>query len=185
MTTIHQRPSSLATSLVGWCETIAGRIDLPAVDHVYLPPPQLAGEKSRKFGLVVLEDHSTGFFFTRWDPSAPRRPPSAERPGDALELARWFLHPDLERRAIGLGAIGAITQTLFRRAGYHPPEAENPLADFDFGNDDHVGMVGYFSGLVGKLRARGIRLTVLELDERYLEAADRFEVTLDPARLTA
>ncbi len=177
----HSQLPGLADSLVGWCESVAAAIALPGIDHVYLPPPQLDGEKSRKFGLVVLDDHSTGFFYSLLEGSGCSG--GDDYPADVLELARWYGEADIGRRAVGLGAIGAICQALFRRADFEPPQAVNPLADFDFGGDDHVGMVGYFPGLVDKLRRRGIRLTVLELDDSYLDSDDRFEVTLDPGRL--
>src|SRR5690606_21427978 len=60
----EQSSDSLSASLLALCGEVASTMPLPAVDHIYLPPPQVAGEKSRKFGLVVLKDRSTGFFFT-------------------------------------------------------------------------------------------------------------------------
>lgn len=158
---------------------------LPPVDHIYLPPAVQATDKSRKFGLVVLEDHSTGFFFTLLEDAA--RDPHAPigTPSDALELAHWLTSPDIARRAIGLGAISAITQSLFRATGFRPPDAINPIADLKPDAEDHIGMVGYFPALVDRLRERGIPLTVLELDESWVQQGHRFEVTLDPARLAS
>ncbi|MCZ7598320.1 MAG: DUF364 domain-containing protein [Gammaproteobacteria bacterium] len=179
----EQSSNSLSASLLALCGDVASAMPLPAVDHIYLPPPQVAGEKSRKFGLVVLEDRSTGFFFTllgdeRGDAQVPKR-----HPRDVLELAAWFASDDIHLRAVGLGAIGAVTQALFKAAGYRPPDAVNPVANLDPGPGDHVGMVGYFPGLVDRLRANGVRLTVLELDEKWVQQGERFEVTVDPSRL--
>jgi len=50
-----------------------------------------------------------------------------------------------------------------------------------------MGMVGYFPPLVEQARANGTRLTVLELDDRWLQEADEegdeFVVTLNPEDL--
>jgi uncharacterized protein len=167
------------------CDAIAAAMPLPAVDHIYLPASGQCNDKSRKFGLVVLEDHSTGFFFTLLDSAARHPVPRADMPRDALELANWFASPDIYRRAIGLGAIGAITQTLFRATGFCCPDAINPIADLKPDTRDHIGMIGYFPGLVDRLRRHGIPLTVLELDESWVQQGERFEVTLDPARLAS
>jgi uncharacterized protein (DUF4213/DUF364 family) len=178
---LDRYPESLSTSLLSLCGEIAAAIPLPAIDHLYLPPPKAGSEKSRKFGLVVLEDRSTGFFFTRLEPGGASL--TGAHPRDVLDLASWFGDDDMARRAVGLGAIGAITQCLFAAADFRPPAAVNPIADLDPGPDDHIGMVGFFPGLVTYLRERRIRLTVLELDESWVEVGERFEVTLDPARL--
>lgn len=166
------------------CEAVAAAMTLPTVDHVYLPPPQEHGEKSRKFGLVVLSDNSTGFFYTLLGDDAERARELLPRmPDDALALARWYREADGARRAMGLGAIGAITQALFAASGYSPPDAVNPIADLHPDTRDRLGMVGYFPALVKMLRDRDIPLTVLELDEKLVQRSDRFEVTTDPSRL--
>ena len=102
---------------------------------------------------------------------------------DVLELACWFESGDMTERAIGLGAIGAITQALFRKSGFQPQDAINPIANLRPGPRDLIGMVGYFPALVKRLREDGVPLTVLELDEKWVQEEDAFEVTLDPARL--
>ena len=48
---------------------------------------------------------------------------------------------------------------------------------------DHVGMVGYFPPLVEQVREMGLPLTVIELDEQWLQNDEQFEVTLDPEKL--
>ncbi len=181
-----RQPARLCDLLLARCEAIAAAMPLPAVDHVYLPPPQEHGEKSRKFGLVVLSDNSTGFFYTLLGDDADRARALLPRvPDDALALARWYLDADSARRAMGLGAIGAITQALFAASGYTPPNAVNPIADLQPEVTDHLGMVGYFPALVKMLREREVPLTVLELDEALVQRSGRFEVTTDPARLRA
>lgn len=177
-------PRRLADHLLCLVTSVAASLALPAVRRIYLPPAQEHGEKSRKFGLVVLDDESTGFFYTLLgDDAAQARSLVAEAPRDVLALARWFADADGARRGIGLGAISAVSQALFRAAGFIPPPARNPLADLEPGGDDHIGMVGYFPSLVRHLRENRIPLTVLELDQALVQRLGHFEVTLDPARL--
>jgi len=171
----------LAESLLDLCQRAANTAPLPRVHHVYIPPANSNFSKSRKFGLVVLEDNSTGFFFNLLEPDNSTQ--LARLPTDTLELAQWFKHDTIHHRGLGLGAISAIAQWFFRRHGFMPDFAGNPMADFNFDDNDHVGMVGYFPALVRKLREKNIPLTVLELNEEYLETGDRFQVTLDPNAL--
>jgi uncharacterized protein (DUF4213/DUF364 family) len=44
-------------------------------------------------------------------------------------------------------------------------------------------MVGYFPPLVKQVREMGLPLTVIELDEQWLQNDDQFEVTLEPEKL--
>ncbi|GJL81324.1 MAG: hypothetical protein DHS20C01_09580 [marine bacterium B5-7] len=195
--TTRQGVGRLADDLLSCCDQIAAAISLPRVETVLLPRTgSVDNGKSRKFGLVVLEDHSTGLFFTRLSQNRTETNDSTlahievDRfdltllPRDVLELAAWYRSDNLERRAMGLGAISAITQALFRQSDYRPPDAINPIANLEPEPGDHFGMVGFFPGLVDKLRNAGVRLTVLELDERFVQSDKDFEVTLDPRRLS-
>lgn len=172
---------SLSEQLYKTCETIAEQIQLPKVKDIYLPLPNEQACKTRKFGLVILDDNSTGFFFNLL--TLPEMGSIPDYPRNVIELAAWFLQTDIDKRAIGLGAIGAITRHLYDRANYIPDTATNPMADFNFTRDDHVGMVGYFPRLVDQLRSQGTRLTVLELDKQFVQQADRFIVSMDPSAL--
>jgi len=87
------------------------------------------------------------------------------------------------QRAVALGAISAITQHVFKAAGYAPPAAANSLGGGDFSRADHVGMVGLFPSLSKRLRAQGVALTVLELRAEKVQHDGNFRVTLDPAAL--
>jgi len=49
--------------------------------------------------------------------------------------------------------------------------------------DDHVGMIGLFTPLVGRILATGARLTVVELKPELAGERDGYRVTLDPAQL--
>jgi uncharacterized protein (DUF4213/DUF364 family) len=149
---------------------------------VYFPPENRHNRKSRKFGLVVLQDNSTGFFFTLL-PDARQSVTLDALPKRPIEMARLFLSQDLNDRAIGLGAINAISQFFFKQCKFNPPDALNPLGNFDFKKSDHVGMVGFFPALVKKLRKQQIPLTVIELDKQLVQQDEEFTVTLDVSQL--
>ena len=61
---------------------------------------------------------------------------------------------------LGLAAINAVTQHVFRRAGYEPDLAANSLGSLRIGPGDRVGMIGFFPPLVERVRALGLPLTV-------------------------
>ena len=102
---------------------------------------------------------------------------------EAVHLARLYTGAQMWQRAVGMAAINAISQFAFEAWGYPLPETAKTLGALDIAPDDHVGMVGYFPPLVDQIRALGARLTVVELNERWLQSAPRFEVTLDAERL--
>ena len=85
---------------------------------------------------------------------------------------------------LGLAAINAISQHLFRRARFAPDYATNSFASLNLGPGDHLGMIGFFGPLVDRCRDRGVALTVLELDEALVQRGPGLEVTLDPGKLS-
>jgi len=87
------------------------------------------------------------------------------------------------QRSLGIAAINATSQYLLKQSGYVLPAMRETVPQLALQEEDHVGMVGYFPPLVEQIRAFGTSLTVLELDERWLQEADEFTVTLDPAHL--
>ena len=86
-------------------------------------------------------------------------------------------------RALGLAAINAVTQHVFRRAGYEPDLAANSLGSLQLEPGDRVGMIGFFPPLVPRVRELGLPLTVVELRAELLKEEPGLSVTLDPKRL--
>ena len=50
--------------------------------------------------------------------------------------------------------------------------------------DDHIGMIGLFKPLIGRVLATGARLTVVELKAELVGNSDGYCVTLDPGQLS-
>ncbi|MFZ1909755.1 MAG: DUF364 domain-containing protein, partial [Burkholderiales bacterium] len=82
-----------------------------------------------------------------------------------------------------LAAINAVTQHVFRRAGYEPDLAANSIGSLQLKPGDRVGMIGFFPPLVPRVRELGLRLTVLELRAELVNEEPALTVTLDPKRL--
>jgi uncharacterized protein (DUF4213/DUF364 family) len=180
---------SIASDLVHIAAAVARRVDLPVVRHIYIPDPTPQPEMKAAFGLVVLADNSTGFFYVGLD-NTRERLKAAINPrhfigSNAMELATWFDSDNDLRKPLGLGAINAISQHLFRLAGYRLEPAANSTGVLACAPTGHVGMVGWFPSLVERLRRRGVPLTVIEKKPELVQAAEHFEVTLDPAALGA
>ena len=178
---------SVARELLALAEAAERRLALAAVSAILVPPrrdhPPMQGE----FGVVMLADGSAGFFYALLEDTLRRLHEELDRAGAAglppLVLAGRIESEDALERAVALGAISAISQHVFRRAGFTPPAAKSSLGGEAFGPDDHVGMVGLFPSLSRRLRDQGVPLTVLELREDRVQREPRFEVTLDPSKL--
>jgi uncharacterized protein (DUF4213/DUF364 family) len=178
---------TVSHDLLACVERVAGRLALPAVRALHVPEPRENPGMESEFGLVVLEDGSAGFFFALLGDTLQRlhagvcsEGPEGRSP---LLLARGIEDDDAVECAVALGAISAITQHVFKIAGYAPPAAANSLGGGEFSAADHVGMVGLFPSLSKRLRAQGIALTVLELRADKVQRDGNFEVTLDPTAL--
>jgi len=178
---------AVTDALLACAERVAARLAPPAVAALHVPAEHLGAGIEGEFGLVVLDDGSAGLFFALLGDTLRRLRHDLRAPDatgrSPLALARGIGSDDEVERAVALGAISALTRHLFRRAGYTPPSAANALGGAELSPADHVGMVGLFPSLARRIREQGVTLTVLELRAEKVERAERYEVTLDPARL--
>lgn len=179
--------STYSEDLLSLLEQAAERFVPPAVDYLHLPSASPDNSRPSKFGVIGLADGSLGFFYTRSAAGEDGAPTSFDASAvvkkNALEIARGYLRQDPMARAIGLGAANALSQSLFRRAGYRPTGNADSLAGLAINGDDRVGMVGFFPPLVALISELGIPLTVIEKDAAFLKERGRFSVTLDPSHL--
>jgi len=179
---------SAATELLELVEQAAAALPLPRVAQAVFPPERKGTGMSGEFCALRLADGSVGTAFVLLDDTLARlqqRAP-AEFTGKATsEVARLFTGDDPVERALGLAAINAVTQHVFRRAGYEPDLAANSLGSFQLAPGDRVGMIGYFRPLVERVRAQGLPLTIVELRAELVKEEPGLTVTLDPKRLAA
>jgi uncharacterized protein (DUF4213/DUF364 family) len=175
---------SPAAELLELVEQAAAALALPAVAQALFPPDRKGTGRTGEFCALELADGSVGTAFVLLGDTLARLP--AHSPVDyagrpVLEVARLFASGDPVERALGLAAINAITQHVFRRAGYEPDLAADSLGSLGIGPGDRVGMIGFFPPLVE--RVRGLPLIVVELRGELVQEAPGLSVTLDPKRL--
>ena len=180
--------TSIAHDFLAMVDVAAQRLALPKVKDVWLPQPRLGRSKNAEFGVVILEDGSVGLFYallgdTLDKLSEHRLSDDIWTGADPVSLARGFGDTDPLQKAIGLGAINAISQHLIRISGCQLDTETNSIASFQPHPDSHLGMVGFFPTLVERLRAQSIELTVVELQPELVRQDQRFRVTLDPKAL--
>ena len=144
---------------------------------------------SGKFGAIVLDDDSVGLTYVDLDGarSALRSRPEPRRliGRPPLDAVRWYAGDAGWQRSLGMAAINAISQHVLAGSGYALTGADRTLDGFAVSPGDHVGMVGYFPPLVEQIRALNVPLTVIELDEQWLQQERLFRVTLDVTALAA
>ena len=179
---------SIASDLIQIMNEIGARIAIPPIRRVFVAPtPERPA--CEEFGLLVLEDGSTGLFYLllgdTWERMQAQLRLKSMFRRHPLELIGDLESSDELARTLAMAAVNAVSQHLFQRSGYPLESAADSLGAFNFGSYDHVGMVGYFPSLVTRLREQGTRLTVVELKSELVETADSFQVTLDPAALSA
>ena len=160
--------------------------DLPPVSQIYIPEPN-PEQSHTEFGVIMLADGSAGLYYA-WLGESQRgmnvKFHAQEFIGKSpLDLVTLYNSHDEADCSIGLAAINAITQYIFRLADYKLAAAGNSMGALEFMPDDHIGMVGYFPSLVSKLRQRAIHLTVIEKKTKFLESGDLVNITTEPARL--
>ena len=175
---------SIKTELLDLLQRICRLLPVPAVHRVYIPEPRPHEARHTEFGLVELADGSAGLYYAWLGESQQgmtrRYAEPVLRDLTPLALAQYLQREDDAGRSLGMAAVNAVSQFLFRQAGYTPPAAGDSMGALDLDATDHLGMVGYFPSLVDRLRQAGIRTTVLEKKTRFQGAQGSVRVSLDP-----
>ena len=160
----------------------------PPVRALHLPPEFTRGSKDGEFCALELADGSIGLSYALLGDthsalvSGRALPRLAGMP--SLELAAQFASAEALPRALGLAAINALSQHLFRRAGYLPATATDSIGLLDPKPGERVGMVGWFPPLTRRNLAAGASLVVVELDPALAGERDGYTVTLDHLELS-
>jgi|TARA_Y100000310_G_scaffold277758_1_gene295749 hypothetical protein len=179
--------TSIANDYLQLIDGIGQRLDIPPVKSIHIAPLVTDPGKNSKFGAMVLGDGSTGITYTGLDDALldlQEESRTRDLPGRSpVEIAQLYAGESGWQRSLGMAAINAISQFVLTKSGYPLPTMHKTVQELSLRQGDHVGMVGYFPPLVEQVRRDDVPLTVLELDERWLQEADDFVVTLEPERL--
>jgi uncharacterized protein (DUF4213/DUF364 family) len=181
--------TTIAADFTSRLERLAGRLALPRVRALHLPPPQPAPGKDGEFCALELEDGSMGLSFVLLDDTLARLRAEPAAPGlggaDPLAVARGYAAAGVVERTVGFAAVNALTAFLFARAGFLPDESADSIGLLDPRPGDRIGMIGLFPPLVDRIVRSGARLTVLELKAHLAGERDGYRVTLDAGELHA
>ncbi|MDK9704328.1 MAG: DUF364 domain-containing protein [Sulfuritalea sp.] len=178
---------SFATEYLAQLEAFAARSPLPRVRALHLPPPRSATDDKGEFCALELEDGSLGLSYVLFDDTLARLRDRADRLGlagaDALETARRYAGVDSFGKTIGFAAANALTRCLFDRAGFRPGNSADSIGQMNPQPGEHIGMIGLFKPLLGRILDSGARLTVVELKAELAGEAGGYRVTLDANEL--
>lgn len=178
---------ALSEAFVRFAARAEAELGLPPVRGLHLPPAFTRGSKDAEFCALELADGSLGLSYVLLDDTVGRllaqRPEESVAGAPAAALAAGCLSGDPATRALGFAAVNAISQHLFRRAGYEPPDAVDSLGGLDPRPGERVAMVGWFPGLARRIVERGARLVVVELDPSLAGEKDGYRITLDRGAL--
>ena len=180
---------SIATDYLDLIHRIGGILDVPPVRSIHIAPFEAGPEKSSKFGAMILTDGTVGLTYTALDGALSDLQDRSKTDSlintSPVQIAQLYAGEFGWQRSLGMAAINAVSQFVFEHSGYVLPAMDKTLDLLALEKGDHVGMVGYFPPLVEQVRARGVPLTVVELNEKWIQRTDGLEVTLDLAHLNS
>ena len=114
---VNFAPVTVLSDLVDLVVVLGKERELPAVRSLHTPDATASAGQSKKFGVVVLDDGSCGFFFAGLDATLSHLrvcDPREFKGAATLDLVRNCLSTDPLARAVGLGALNALSQHLLR-----------------------------------------------------------------------
>ena len=178
---------AFTAALLADLERASARLGAPRVRALHQPPAFTPGLKDGEFCALELDDGSIGLSYVLLGETLQalvRESPARTIAGaSSLALARGYASAEPLRRALGLAAINALSQRVFRLAGYRPPQAIDAVGGLAPEAGDCIGMVGWFPPLTAQIVASGATLVVLELDPAKVGQKEGYRVTLEQREL--
>jgi uncharacterized protein (DUF4213/DUF364 family) len=178
---------NIRTELYAFAQRAAKALPLPALASALITDPQPAPDRNTEFGLLALADGCAGLYYAWLGDSQADMPARFQlddllgRP--ALELARYVLGDDDGTRSLGIAAINAITEHVYRKAGFAPAAATDSFGGVVLEAGDRLGMIGHFPPLARRARELGITTRIVERKAHMVTVAPNFEISLDPGVL--
>jgi uncharacterized protein (DUF4213/DUF364 family) len=184
--------TTFAAQYLAQLDAFATRSPPPRVRALHLPPAMPVAERNAnqgEFCALELDDGSLGLSYVLLDDTLERLRADESAfqlaGADALAVARGYAGGAGLRKTLGFAAANALTRCLFNRAGFAPPASADSIGQMAPGAGDHIGMIGLFRPLLGRIVESGARLTVIELNPELAGAQDGYLVTLDAEALAA
>lgn len=168
-------------------EAVAEWMHLPRVRALHLPPQPAHKDNLGEFCALELDDGSIGLSYVLFDHTLARlraqHGDEALAGADALTLARHYAQGSGTARTVGFAAANALSQSLWRRAGFTPADSTDSIGATAPQAGEHIGMIGLFPPLVRAVTRHGARLTVVELNPALVAEHHDHRVTLDAEAL--
>ncbi|MDY0001727.1 MAG: DUF364 domain-containing protein [Polyangia bacterium] len=179
---------SLRDELKAMASRLGSAFDIPRIERAFFPPLGRGGQpREAEFMALLLEGGAVGVSYLLINPAEEREYAAWQkrplRGLDPVELAQGLVSGDLLGPIVGLAALNAVCAQVIRATGFPLDFETDSLGLLDPSPGDRFGMVGLFPPLLGRLRASGADLVVLELEERLVAAHPDLKVTLDPGDL--
>jgi uncharacterized protein (DUF4213/DUF364 family) len=179
---------SFAADYLAQLETFAARGPVPRVRALHLPPVRRNQDNKGEFCALELEDGSIGLSYVLLDDTLERLRNGSDGfglPGaDTIELARHYVNDRGIWKTLGFAAANALSRCLFDRAGFRPECSADSIGHMNPQPGEHVGMIGCFTPLLGRITGSGARLTIVELKADLVGEHDGYRVTLDAGQLS-
>ena len=165
-------------------EQAAAALPLPRVAEALITDPHPSQDGDPEFGLITLEDGCAGMYYAWLGDSqadmAARFLADRLRGAAAIDLARYVLGHDDGSRSVGIAAINAITEYVYRAADFTPAAATDSFGGVVLVPGDELGMIGHFPPLARRARELGIVTRIVERKAHMVTRAPNFEISLDP-----
>ncbi len=178
---------TIASDYLQLVQTIDAKLELPSIREIHIAAYDPDPVKNSKFGALILSEGTVGLTYTGLgDDLLVLQDRSLYEPflnESPLQMASLCTRKEGWCKVLGMAAINAISQYLFAQSVYSLPAGGKTVAHLALDAGDRVGMVGYFPPLVEQVREMDLPLTVIELDEQWLQNDGHFEVTLEPEKL--
>jgi len=179
---------SFAADYLAQLEAFAARGPLPRVRALHLPPGRRNEDNKGQFCALELEDGSIGLSYVLFDDTLEQLLKGSDGFGlagaDTLAVAHRYTTDSGICKTLGFAAANALTHCLFDRAGFRPDCSADSIGHMDPLPGEHIGMIGYFTPLLGRIIGSGARLTIVELKAELAGEHDGYRVTLDPEELS-
>jgi uncharacterized protein (DUF4213/DUF364 family) len=182
---------SITSDFLKIIQQISEKITLPPIQNVFFPKiTSIKDKKPEKinFGAIHLADGSIGIVYLKLSPEIQEIGSNIDTTEfiemNPAELAKKFGSSDNFEKTLGLGAINAISQYIFRQSKFSFDFTTDSLGLLNLSRGDKPGMVGFFPSLVNQIKKMGLHLIIIEKKAEIVKKTADWEVTLDPSRLS-
>jgi len=182
---------SITSDYLEIIQKISKKITLPSIQDVFFPKINTKKEFSSKktnFGAIRLTDGSIGVVYLGLSPEIKELGANIDKSEfinkNPIDLAQKFGSSNDFEKTLGLGAINAISQYIFRHSNFPFDITTDSLGLLNITQGDCPGIVGFFRPLINHLKKLGIKVIIIEKKEHLVKKTENWEVTLNPSRLT-